>query len=195
MDYGMTDLKEAVKRLEDAVESKDPEDVDMYVRLIRNISTQIKNEFWATHMEDKSIVIQPTRNEDKNYRTINTLEFLYKPMHFSNIYEGNEIEYFSKERTEELVESGAIDAHNEFWQTHEIIYGNVYGSVPSELISKDMFSKLIRCGWKKVSVDIIEYKNLESDKQMRSVAEKKYRHYILLKENETKSTLLLRYNF
>lgn len=195
MDYGMTDLKEAVKRLEDAVDSKGAEDVDMYVRLIRNISTQIKNEFWATHMEDETIVIQPTSSENSNYRTINTLEFLYKPMHFSNIYEGNEIEYFSKERTEELIESGAIDAHNEFWQTHEIIYGNVYGSVPIELISKEMVGKLIKCGWKKVNVDIIEYKNVESDKQMRSVAEKKYRHYILLKENETKSTLLLRYNF
>jgi len=195
MNYQIDDLKEAVNRLNDSLLTEDAEEVDMYVRMIKNIATQIKNEYWALHVNEESIVIQPVQSKTKEYKTINTLEFLYKPMFFQNIYEGNEIEYFSKDRTEELMESGTIDIHNDFWQSHEIIYGNVYGSLPLELATKESVAKLIKCGWKKTSVDIIEFSKELLENEVRELAERKYRHYILLKEIETKSILLLRYNF
>lgn len=195
MSYQIDDLKEAVNRLSDSLYKDDPEEVDMYVRMIKNIATQIKNDYWSIHVNEADIVIQPVQEKNKSYKTINTLEFLYKPMYFQNIYEGNEIEYFSKERTEELNESGLIEAHNDFWQAHEIIYGNVYGSLPIELASKDGVAVLLKCGWKKATVDIVEFTPEMAIKEVRELAEKKYRHYILLKELETQSTLLLRYNF
>ena len=194
MNYRIEDLKEAVTRLEEAVQIRETEDVDMYVRLIKNIATQIKTDYWNTFVENDEIVIQPIQTA-LDYQTINTIEFLYKPMHFVNIYEGNEIEYFAKERTEELMESNAIEAHNSFWQSHEIVFGNVYGSIPSELIDKESIAKLIRCGWKKVSVDIIEFNKTISENEIRNIAEKKFRHYIIIKEIESKSVLLLRYQF
>ena len=191
----MNDLREAVNRLNDSLVKEDAEEVDMYVRLIRNIATQIKNEFWALHVNEEGVVIQPVHSPSKDYKTINTLEFLYKPMYFQNIYEGNEIEYYSKDRTEELVQSGTIEVHNDFWQSHDIVYGNVYGSLPLELASKEGVAKLLKCGWKKTNVDIIEFsKHLEIE-AIRKIAENKYRHYILLREIETQSVLLLRYNF
>lgn len=195
MSYQIEDLREAVNRLSDSLQREDAEDVDMYVRLIRNISTQIKNEYWAQHVNEADFVIQPVHNAAKEYKTINTIEFLYKPMYFQNIYEGNEIEYYSKDRTEELIESGTIEAHNEFWQTHDIVYGNVYGSLPIELASKEGVAKLLKCGWKKTNVDIIEFSKTLTVEEVRKIAETKYRHYILLKEIETQSLLLLRYNF
>jgi hypothetical protein len=164
------------------------------VRLIKNIAAQIKTDYWSTYVEHEEIVIQPI-SKVADYKTINTIEFLYKPMHFINIYEGNEIEYFARERSEELLESGAIEAHNDFWQSHEIIYGNVYGSVPLELISKDSVGKLIRCGWRKANVDIIEFKTGLTDGEIRDIAEQKFRHYIIIKEIDTQGTLLLRYQF
>ncbi|GAB6106164.1 hypothetical protein [Fusibacter bizertensis] len=195
MSYQIDDLKEAVNRLSDSLYKEDPEEVDMYVRMIKNIATQIKNDYWSLHVNEADIVIQPVQGKNNGYKTINTLEFLYKPMYFQNIYEGNEIEFFSKERTEELNESGVIEAHNDFWQAHEIIYGNVYGSLPIELASKEGIATLLKCGWKKVSVDIVEF-SVEMDiKAARELAERKYRHYILLKELETQTMLLLRYNF
>lgn len=195
MNYGLVDLKEAVNRLEEAIDDVDAEDVDMCVRLIKNIASQIKTEFWSQHIENESIVIQPTTASEKEYRVLNTIEFLYKPMHFINAYEGNDIEYYSRERTEELLESGAIDAHNEFWQTHDTIFGNVYGSLPIELINRDMIGKLIKYGWKKTNVDILEYRNDYDEQTIRKVAEQKYRHYIIIREKETQGLLILRYKF
>lgn len=195
MNYQIDDLKEAVDRLRDSLEKDDPEDVDMVVRLIKNIATQIKNDYWALHVNEDDIVIQPVDKGDKSYKIINTIEFLYKPMYFQNIYEGNEIEYYSKDRTEELIESATIEAHNAFWQSHEIIYGNVYGSLPIELATKEGVAKLLKCGWKKTNVDIVEFAKTIDVDTARKIAEKKYRHYILLKEVETNCILLLRYNF
>lgn len=195
MNYQIDDLKEAVNRLSDSLIKEDAEEVDMYVRMIKNIATQIKNDYWAENVNEASIIIQPVQAKENEYKTINTLEFLYKPMYFQNVFEGNEIEYYSKDRTEELVESGTFDVHNDFWQSHNIIYGNVYGSMPLELASKEGIGKLLKCGWKKTTVDIIEFsKTLDVD-GIRTLAEKKYRHYILLEEIETRSILLLRYNF
>ncbi len=195
MNYNIEDLKEAVGRLEEALISHETEDVDMYVRLIKNISSQIKTEYWSTHVKEDEIVIQPVANNNHDYKIINTIEFLYKPMHFVNVYEGNEIEYFAKERSEELLESGAMENHNEFWSSHEIIYGNVYGSIPSELLQTESISKLLRCGWKKANVDIVEFSKSVEEERIREIASYKYRHYIIIKELETGSYLLLRYNF
>lgn len=195
MNYQIDDLKEAVDRLRDSLDKDDPEDVDMVVRLIKNIATQIKNDYWALHVNEDDIVIRPVDKGDKSYKIINTIEFLYKPMYFQNIYEGNEIEYYSKDRTEELIESASIEAHNEFWQSHEIIYGNVYGSLPIELATKEGIAKLLKCGWKKTNVDIVEFAKSIDVETARKIAENKYRHYILLKEVETNCILLLRYNF
>ncbi len=195
MNYQIDDLKEAVNRLSESLYADDAEEVDMVVRIIKNIVTQMKNDYWSLHVNEADIVIQPVNSKTKEYKTINTIEFLYKPMFFQNIFEGNEIEYYSKDRTEELIESGTMDVHNEFWQAHEIIYGNVYGSLPIELASKDGIAKLLKCGWKKTTVDIIEFTKDLSIDEVRVIAEKKYRHYILLKEIETESVLLLRYNF
>ncbi len=195
MNYGIADLKEATKRLEEAVKHIQPEDVDMYVRLVRNIATQIKNDFWAEHVEGTPVVIQPAASNKNEYRLINTLEFLYKPMFFNNVFEGREIEYYCKERTEELMESKAIDAHNDFWKDHDIIFGTVYGSLPLELLTKDAMGRLVRCGWKKTNVDILEPRRDLDDNQVRALAEQKFRHYIIIKEKETKTFLILRYHF
>lgn len=195
MNYQIDDLREAVESLNEALYRDDPEEVDMVVRVIKNIATNIKNEYWTQHVNEDEIVIQPVQSKNKDYKTINTIEFLYKPMHFVNIYEGNDIELFSRDRTEELMESGAIEIHNEFWQTHEIFYGNVFGSLPIELVPNDGIAKLLKCGWKKTNVDIIEFSKHLSLSEIRELAERKYRHYILLKEIATQSVLLLRYNF
>ncbi|GAU77373.1 hypothetical protein [Fusibacter sp. 3D3] len=195
MNYTIEDLKEAVVRLEDALVTHETEDVDMCVRLIKNISSQIKTDYWSDHVKEDEIVIQPVAHHNHDYKIINTIEFLYKPMHFVDVYEGNEIEYFAKERSEELLESGAMEKHNDFWSTHEIIYGNVYGSLPLELLPPDNISKLLRCGWKKANVDIVEFLETVAEERIREIASYKYRHYIIIKELETGSYLLLRYNF
>ena len=195
MNYDIQELREAVLQLEKAIEEKEAEEVDMCVRLIKNIATQIKTEFWAAHVEAEEIVIRPVQRKNHDYRFVNTIEFLYKPMFFSDITENNEIEYYSKERTEELVESGAIDAHNAFWQMHETVFGNVYGSAPLELLEKESAGKLIRWGWKKVAVDIIEYNSSYDADALRRVAAERYRHYIIVREIETGTFLVLRYNF
>lgn len=195
MNYSFKDLKEATSRLESAVKRADSEDVEIYVKLICNIATQIKSDFWSDHFSENTVEIQPLSPKNEVFQPINSIPFLYKPMYFNNVYESNEIEYYAKERTEELVESGAIDAHNDFWQQHQIVYGNVYGSLPLELIRKSQADQLKRCGWKKNDVEIIEVKGEYNEEELRKIAAKHFRHYIIIKEKETKSSLILRYTF
>ncbi len=195
MNYGFKDLKEATSRLELAVKRVDAEDVEIYVKLIKNIATQIKNDFWAEHVSEDAIAIKSNASKDETFKCINTVVFLYKPMYFNNVYESNEIEYYAKERTEELVESGGIDAHNDFWQQHEIIYGTVYGSVPLELLNKKQAEQLKRCGWKKTDVEVLEVLGNFGEAEVRKMAEKHFRHYIIVKEKETQLPLILRYTF
>lgn len=195
MNYGISELKEATQRLEAAIRRVDAEAVETNAKLIQSIAAEIKTMFFNTHVNESEIQIKTTSRSSENFSTINSIQFMYKPMYFANVYESNDIEYYVKERTEELIESASIDAHNDFWQSHEIVYGNVYGSMPYELLDDRGVEKLKRCGWRKVMVDVLEVKQVKSDFEVRKLAENHFRHYIIIKEKETKSLLILRYNF
>ncbi len=194
MNYELKDLKEAVERFSKAIEQHSKEEVEMYAKRIGNIAGQLKAEFFAEHVDGNTIEIKPS-SSDHHFKRINTIAFLYKPMPFENVYETDEIEHYVKERTEELMESGAIDPHNAFWQDHNIVYGNVYGSLPVELMDNRAFERLKRCGWRETEVEVLEMKGAPDDFQARQIAKNHYRHYILIRESATGSLMLLRYNF
>lgn len=125
---------------------------------------------------------------------INELQFLYKPTERINVFEGNYLEKFAEERTDQLMKSRSINQHNEFWKMHQTVRGNVYGSVPMELITGESVDTLKRFGWKGVSVRIYDFGvlNVEVD-ELITYIEEAYEYYILLFEEETNTHLVLEY--
>ncbi len=143
--------------------------------------------------------IPDTIDEDFVYelgksRVLNELEFLYKPINKASIYEGNYLERFSDERTSQLMKSRSINQHNEFWKMNQIVKGNVYGSVPSELLNNDSIETLRRFGWKDVWVKIHDFGAIKVSMDVFiSELERKFDDYILLYEEETETHLVLEY--
>jgi hypothetical protein len=125
---------------------------------------------------------------------INELYFLYKPVERINVFEGNYLERFADERTDQLMKSRSINQHNEFWKIHQTVRGNVYGSVPTELIADESKETLRRFGWKDVSVKIHDFGVLNIDvDELINYIEENFEFYILLFEEETNTHLVLEY--
>lgn len=72
---------------------------------------------------------------------------LIKNVEVDDLYEDNYLVNFCEERTRELMKARAINTHNEFWKQHQTVAGNVYGSVPSELLRKENIEILMDYGW------------------------------------------------
>ncbi len=127
-------------------------------------------------------------------RHINDIPFIYKPVLKKNYYDGNYLEEFSNMRTYELKETKALDIHNKFWQTHEILRGNVFGSLPKELINKDAIFGLERYGWDEVLVEVYEIIKRDcSMKEMVEFCELRYPKFLMVKEKSTGEELILHY--
>ncbi len=179
-------LKNAVVELETAVHENDGVVFNRNLQIIRDLCSDMK------------LAAQPRDTDCRKempYRTINTIPFLMKPVMRENLYEGNYLEAFSEERTEQLMRSRAINNHNEFWKQHETIRGNVYGSVPVELIAEDSVTALVTCGWEIVEVDILDFGQKRVDiRQVTEFCQKNFDYFILVKESSTDTILALVFN-
>ncbi len=125
---------------------------------------------------------------------INQIPFLYKPILKKNYYEGNYLEQFARQRTYELKNTRALDMHNKFWQSYEAIRGNVFGSLPSELIRYDSIEKLKRYGWQETMVDVLEVKERKCTiRDLTEHCEQNYNHFVIINEKYTGAELILYY--
>jgi len=132
--------------------------------------------------------------EDIQVNHINSIPFIYKPVLKKNYYEGNYLEEFSNMRTSELKEAKSLDIHNKFWQTHEILRGNIFGSLPKELVSKESVSKLERYGWDEVVVEVYEISDRKcSMRDLVEFCELRYPNFLMVKEKNTTAELILYY--
>lgn len=189
-------MRDTLDDLEIAIKRHEIEDIEMHIRSIKNTCNEIKKEIWELEVDERPATVKKKTKQQEKHRVINTIEFLYKPMNDIDIYEGNRLELFSDERSEELKLSEAIMPHNEFWESHEIVKGNVFGSVPCELLSADSSRMLQRCGWRKVDVDIIDFRyKFDQDQGLFAYCEDKFEHYLLVLEKQTSANLLLRFKF
>ena len=142
-----------------------------------------------TELEEKKKL-----SEEIELQHINSIPFIYKPVLKKNYYEGNYLEEFSNIRTSELKEAKALDIHNKFWQNHEILRGNIFGSLPQELINKESVSKLLRYGWDKVVVEVYEISQRKcTTKDLVEFCELKYANFLMVKEKSTGAELILHY--
>ncbi len=177
-------LKHSVLQLERALAINDVDVVKRLVKVVAGIADQIGHDVALIADEETGVY----------FKTINTIRFLYKPMDSVNPYDGDYLERFSRERTYQLNRAGAIDQHNKFWTAHQVLKGNVFGSVPKELLSKDAVFELKRMGWREVDVEVLDFGVGETDiKQLYEFCSSNFDKFIFLNEQATQANLALKF--
>lgn len=174
------------------------DELDEIVKLIDVLREEASRFYKEKSFDQYSISDNPDESDDDQdvlYTVINSIPFLMKSVDTDDIYEDNYLINFCEERTKELMKARAINNHNEFWKQHQTVAGNIYGSVPSELLRKENVEILINYDWTKVSVDIIDFKisGYNRDRIIQYVSDN-FKTYIIVDEVRTKSLLILRYN-
>lgn len=155
----------------------------------------ICNEIESKVDGDKIVIDYENVNQNNEYSIINVLDFIYMPFNYALEDDHNYIKKFSNRRFENLKESSALGDHNNFWSQHETIYGNIYGSVPIELLNAKKVALLKKAGWKEVKVEILDFDKENYDKEgIKNFCKKNLYKYIILKEKETSQYLVLNYN-
>ena len=177
-------LKHYVLELEYALSANQGEGVRNASRVMRDLLDQLEGDFKSVQEKQTGVY----------FKTINTIPFLYKPIEVTNPYEGNYLESFSRQRHEQLTSAGAIAQHNNFWTDHNVMRGNIFGSVPCELLSEDSVYALKRMGWEEVKVDVLDFGRRVTDvKAISEFLDENFNHYIMIKEENTQSTLALKF--
>ncbi|QXM05473.1 hypothetical protein [Crassaminicella indica] len=155
--------------------------IDEMIRTCKNIKLEL---------EEKKKIAYEIKLEK-----INTIPFVYKPVLRKNYYEGTYLEEFAERRTAELKDAKALDIHNRFWQNHEVLRGNIFGSVPAELIGKDAVNRLTYFGWDEVDVNVLEVQERKCDmKALVEYCELHFSHFLIVNEKSTGTELILHYD-
>jgi len=172
-------------------------ELDEVVKLMDILKDEASRYYKEKSFDQYSITENSDNDADRGviYTVINSIPFLVKEVDTDDIYEDNYLVSFCEERTRELMKAKAINTHNDFWKQHQTVAGNVYGSVPSELLRKENVETLQEYDWIDVEVDIIDFKasGYNKDRVLKYVSEN-FRSYIIVDEIRTNSLLVLRYN-
>jgi hypothetical protein len=182
MQPAIYELKKEILELERAGYIKDLDQTRKVLNRIRFICDEI---------EDGTVEIPEVTI---SYKRINKLPFIYKPILRKDYFKGDYLEKFSLERTMQLKEADALITHNNFWKEHEDVKGNVFGSLPVDMMTTKSFSKLLQMGWCETNVNVIDFnkENVE-EKTIIRFCEKTFEQFILVKEKATGTYLALEY--
>lgn len=187
-------LTDSVNRLSRAVQQKNAEEVQFCVRVIKSISSQIENEFIADAYDPLSIEIKGEKPKSNQFKVIDSIDFLVKPVYFKNILEGNDIVHYSKERTEELMRASAFDLHNNFWTENQIISGTVYGAIPADILHTAQVESLQRYGWKRNVAQLVAFRKGLSAHEIRQISQTYFHKYILFCVKKSDKQLILKFD-
>ena len=132
--------------------------------------------------------------EYEELEKISSIPFIYKPVTVRNYYEGDYLEKFSEQRTDDLKRTGILELHDKFWTSNSVERGNIFGSIPIELIPKDAASKLLDLGWEYADVTIYEVIQEMKLTKLIDFCDKNFKHYIIATEMRNNSRLVLHFN-
>lgn len=184
MNQQIVTLKHYVLELEHAIANQESDVVKMATQRIGDLCRQIDYDFKSVKEKETGVY----------FKTINTIPFLYKPVDALDPFDGDYLERYARERTEQLTRAGAIGEHNAFWKDHNVMRGTIFGSVPLELLSEDAVFALKRMGWLETKVDVLDFgKRVTDFHQVLEFCEGNFRHYIMLSEESTQSTIALKF--
>lgn len=126
--------------------------------------------------------------------TISTIDFLYKPVMQRDYYEGDYLERFSEERTKQLKGANILELHDKFWTSNNVEKGNIFGSIPYDLIPKESADKLEAWGWKKTKVTVYEVEENITMRELDRTCSSFFKHYLIAMEMRNNSVIILEYD-
>lgn len=192
MHSSIMNMQKYLGDLDRSIVSGDMEQFQANIKLVRQMCDHLENTF-------KEDIEHHKRAQDR-YRTkyvreyVNDVHFLVKTVSVSNAFSDDYLENFVKVRSNQLDMALAMDQHNSFWMDYTVIHGNVYGSVPRELLEKESIEKLKSFGWKEIKVKVYDFgKTLERTMAFYEYCDLEFGSYIIVKEVQTESYLLLNY--
>ncbi len=157
-------------------------------------SSEINGEDNKIYKTNK-VSVEPNKVVKYPHKKINSIPFIIKPTEIygvTDIYDGNFLERFCDSRTQDLMNALCINQHNAFWNQHQTINGNVYASVPKELLKDDSIESLKKLKWKTVDVDIYDFgKKTEDEAVIIQACQSKFKKFILVLEKSTDAYLAL----
>lgn len=184
MESNVQALKHYIYELEYALS------IDEYDR-VRNVARKIKDNIRSIENELEAVTNSAT---GIYFNHINTLEFLFKPVDVEDPFNGDYLERYAIERTYDLTKAGAKEGHDAFWAEHNILKANVYGIVPVGMIGEEAAANLIKLGWKRVEVDVLDFGHVNHDlKNIYRYCEDSFDNYLTIKEEQTDSTIVLKF--
>lgn len=192
MDKKLQNLKNDIYDLEYYMNRNNNEMVMRTLNDINKICKVIRLEFETEDSETTEVVKDD--EESIKYNVINVLEFLYLPFNYAKEERNDYIQQFSEMRRNTLKSASALKLHNKFWEMHESINGNIYGSFPAELISEEKEKKLMNMGWEKVEVEILDFSSFtDNQNEIMNYCHNNLDRYVIVREKETQSILVLNY--
>lgn len=158
---------------------------DEIIKSVNHIKNIVSNNNQEIAVEDNEM--------DSRLTLISNMDFLYKPLTKKNYYEGDYLEKFSDERTRELKNSKALDLHDKFWTSNGVEKGNVFGSIPKDLIREESINSLISYGWKKTEVSVYEVIDGTKIEEVSKICKEIFNYFLIVKEMRNKGILVLEY--
>lgn len=118
---------------------------------------------------------------------MNDVIFMYKPGYFGEQIADKVLDFYSRERTEDLRRAGLLKVYQEYWKAHEVFKTSVYGAIPESVLTTEQKNRLQRFGWREANVSLISVASGELENELLFQDKKKY---IVIKEKENVFTLL-----
>lgn len=181
----MNDLIRKLKRLVSELESYD------YCNNSNKVN-QIADEIVTT----ATIIKKSTHKIDfsPGLEKISIIPFIYKPITVRNYYEGDYLERFSSQRTNDLKNANVLELHNKFWTSNNVERGNIFGSLPTELIPKDSVTKLLNMGWELADATVYEVDKTMSLSEVFEICNNNFPYYIITSEKKDNYLIVLQFN-
>lgn len=184
-------IREAVLNLEASLQN---EDVNQTVKQVKKILDISSNMYKQLKDVEENMVEDDDSSKIDVFEHTSSLDFLYKPTTVENYYDGNYLELFAERRSRDLKSSRALMIHNKFWTANSVVYGNVFGSIPSDLVDKDAQEALINYGWKKVLVHVYEIKDELEYTKLYDICKNNFNKYLIVSEKKNNTNLVLVFN-
>lgn len=181
------ELKKLVSKMESYIYCDNYNNALGIIKDIKDIADRLNKEIYAKNNDDMYY------KNSSNIELIATVPFLYKPVIVNNYYEGDYLERFAEQRTDELKNAEVIEVHDKFWTFNSVEKGNVFGSIPKELISDKQVDKLLNYGWKDILVDIYEVNDILELNDLEKLCKKYMKHFLIVSEVKNNDILVLEY--
>lgn len=184
-------LKKSINELESYMYNENKEKMHELTNEIIEISENIKQ--GLEYKQDAKYSNKDNNLSKYGLNHVGTLPFLYKPVTKKDYYEGDYLEVFSRQRSDELKRAEALEIHNKFWTVNSVERGNIFGSIPKELISEEASRLLLSYGWNISVVSVYEIDEEKDIDEVLNLCEDEIQNYLLVNEKKNNQMLILQY--